>query len=215
MYNLSDPNIFPLFSIPVYKTSVLEYENEVIDFDEISSENFYLNEYTTERSIISKNQNILLEPEYKNIKSFVDCAIQDYIFGLLKFPTHIIPKCVCSWMIIGYPGSITKPHIHINSVFSGVFYLKSEEDSGDLVFTIPATHMSYITNTISPIPLDHNIYNATSWTIKPKTNDLIIFPSHLNHAVTENKSDEVRAAIAFNYFLTGPISFQNSNILSL
>jgi uncharacterized protein (TIGR02466 family) len=215
MPTLDTPNVFPLFSIPVYKTNVSGYENDVIEFDNLSSDEFYLNEYTTKQSIITNNQNILLDSKFSNLKSIIDEAVEDYVFGLLKLPRHIKLKCVCSWIVLGYPGSVTKPHIHINSVFSGIFYLKSEENSGDLVFSVPPTYNTYATSTIFPVPVEFNMYNSTSWSIKPKTNDIIIFPSHLDHSVTENKSGEVRAALAFNYFVVGDVSYQNSNVLVL
>lgn len=215
MHTLSDPIVHPLFSIPVYTTNITGYDNDVLDFDNLDSADYFLNQYTTEQSIITKNQNILLDSKFSHLKSIIDSAVEDYVFGLLKFPTHIKLKCVCSWIVLGYPGSTTKPHIHINSVFSGIFYLKSEENSGDLVFSVPPTYNTYATSTIFPVPVEFNMYNSTSWSIKPKTNDIIIFPSHLDHSVTENKSGEVRAALAFNYFVVGDVSYQNSNVLVL
>ena len=42
------------------------------------------------------------------------------------------------WANINPPGGYNRPHIHPNSHFSGVYYIKATKDSGDIVFNDPS-----------------------------------------------------------------------------
>ena len=47
------------------------------------------------------------------------------------------PKLGNMWANINYTNSYNKPHVHPNALFSGVYYVKSPENSGELVFNDP------------------------------------------------------------------------------
>jgi ectoine hydroxylase-related dioxygenase (phytanoyl-CoA dioxygenase family) len=51
--------------------------------------------------------------------------------------------------------------------------------------------------------VDYNIYNCQSWSITPKNNDIILFPSMLEHSSEPNRTDIPRYCIAFNVFVRG------------
>jgi len=199
-----DGKIFPLFSTPLLQLHATDYVNDVIDLNNIPYEEFY-NNRSQQYTMNSLDQNILLDERFKNIKDIIDAGVAEYVYGQLKIPPTINLRLVCSWMLLGFPGCITSTHMHTNSMFSGVFYIKSEENCGNIVFTPYQSQMTYTTPTVRPYPTEYNIFNSLTWTVTPKTNDLLVFPSHLQHEVTENVSDTVRCAIAFNYVLTGDI----------
>jgi uncharacterized protein (TIGR02466 family) len=50
---------------------------------------------------------------------------------------------------------------------------------------------------------EYNLMNSNSMKYKPKSGDVYLFPSHLNHSTTKNESDEQRICISFNYSLCG------------
>lgn len=214
MFNLGNPCVQPLFSIPVYSTQVEGYTNNVIDFDNIDYSQFMVNE-TQGLTFNSIDQNILLQDSFKDIKDIVDSGVEQYAYDFLKLPRELNLKLVCSWLVLGHPNSVTNYHMHVNSVFSGVFYIKSDENSGELVFKIPLSHLTYITPTIRPEPTEYNMLNSSTWSYQPVTNSLIIFPSHLQHSVSENLSGDFRCAVAFNYFLTGKVSDHNTAVLTI
>jgi uncharacterized protein (TIGR02466 family) len=122
---------------------------------------------------------------------------------------------VCSWAVVGGPNSMTPKHIHQNSIFSGTFYIKSEQGAGDLILTTPKSSTTFLPPAISPKMTGINIFNTKTWHITPKTGDIIIFPSHVFHEVSPNQSGQNRSCIAFNYFLTGPISNHETETLFL
>lgn len=211
---LEEGVIYPLFSTPLYHVNAPECNIDVINFDDLPYELFSSNE-KQDNTINSIEQNILGLEEFSDIKKHVDAAMCEYVFGQLKLPTNLDLKLVCSWMLIGFPGSKTNAHLHTNSMFSGIFYLKSEENAGDLIFSAEATALTYTSHVVKPIPTEFNLINSRSWTIKPKTKDIVIFPSHVLHEVTENLSGEIRCAIAFNYFMIGEISDMKTRKLYL
>ena len=43
------------------------------------------------------------------------------------------------WANINYPGNANRPHLHPNSLFSGVYWVKAPEKSGNLMLYEPKT----------------------------------------------------------------------------
>jgi hypothetical protein len=87
------------------------------------------------------------------------------------------------WFNINKRGSYNKLHNHVNTErliggASGVFYLKTPKNSGNIVFESK---------------------DKKQLEIESKEGHLLIFPIYLAHFVQESKSDEDRISIAFNY----------------
>lgn len=96
------------------------------------------------------------------------------------------------------------PHIHPQSIFSGVFYVKvpkTKESGGNIDFPHPSYQlMGY--DWLPSIKEKDNVYNAASWWLESIENRLYIFPSWLVHGVEPNMSKkEKRIAISFNIIL--------------
>ena len=102
-----------------------------------------------------------------------------------------------SWFITNRKGDYNVSHVHPNSFLSGVFYLNTYEDSGDLVFHHHAKNIDYHKQPIDAFKENVN-YNSDYWRVTPEDGDLIVFPSFLNHSVEENKNDFQRMVLSFN-----------------
>jgi len=99
------------------------------------------------------------------------------------------------WLNKNYYKDYNERHIHLNSVVSGIFYVKTNPKSGDLTF--------YRNNMLDiwmpdDIIKKFNHYNSSEWAFKPEDNYLFLFPSWLNHSVRPNLSQEERISISFN-----------------
>ena len=74
------------------------------------------------------------KPEYKQL-------VQELFKMQLKvFKTEWLdrePRIGNMWANINPPGGYNRPHIHPNSLFSGVYYVKTPPNCGKIVFTDP------------------------------------------------------------------------------
>ena len=99
------------------------------------------------------------------------------------------------WLNVNKPLSSNSPHKH-EGLFSGVYYLNGDENSGDIVFMTPIDCHEM---TIKPEMYEkNNEFNSATWHEKPVAGKLIIFPSWLIHYVKPNLSNMDRISIAFN-----------------
>ena len=92
-------------------------------------------------------------------------------------------------------------HNHPNNFLSGVYYLQTDDNSPNIVFTDPRQQ----SNVITPKASERTIHNSSAWWFKPKQNSILFFPSWLQHYVEQNKSKEKRISIAFNIMFNGII----------
>tara|TARA_B100000530_G_scaffold247610_1_gene162463 strand:- start:1090 stop:1650 length:561 start_codon:yes stop_codon:yes gene_type:complete len=109
---------------------------------------------------------------------------------------------IFSWVNINPKGSRNYRHHHFSPIepllFSGVYYVKVPENSGDIMFHDPrgslipsCLDMQYLYGNSSP----HVVR------ITPKAGECYYFPAWLEHDVNENESEEDRISISFNIFV--------------
>ena len=143
-----------------------------------------------------------------------DLALLGFSDNILKANSDEF-KITTSWATRTIRGSYGQFHCHTNSMFSGVFYIKSPENAGNLLLSHPLSVPTCVSSTIRPLFKENNIFNSKIFAHKPNDCDIIIFPSHVEHEVTRNMSGELRCCIAFNYFVEGTISPANGERLSI
>lgn len=108
---------------------------------------------------------------------------------------------VYAWVNINGKGDYNRVHNHKglldgDALWCGVFYVEVPDDSGSIVFLDPRGSMLSDVN--------HVIYNNTNdYEILPKSGQLVLFPSWLQHHVLPNKQSLERISVAFN--VTGKI----------
>ena len=76
-----------------------------------------------------------------------------------------------------------------------MFYLQVPKDSGSLIFHDPRPQSEVLS---PPKKQGENLHTAHRVTWEPKQNDLLVFPSWLQHEVEINNSQEERIVISFN-----------------
>ena len=105
------------------------------------------------------------------------------------------------WANINPKEGSNQPHIHPNSLFSGVYYVKSNPQAGRLKIYDPRPGIQMV----MPIrkegqPPKHLWRDAN---LDPVTGRVIMFPAWLWHAVEPNQSDELRISVSFNFIQHG------------
>jgi uncharacterized protein (TIGR02466 family) len=100
------------------------------------------------------------------------------------------------WININSKDSINLAHKHPGAFLSGVYYVKAQKNSGNIIFMNPIEAHEYV---IKQDMYDaNNGFNSATWWEEPYPGKLIIFPSWLTHYVNPNESVEDRISLAFN-----------------
>lgn len=193
---MSQFQVYNLWPIPVYKSEIpvrekwkvlikgLEYERTHVNNSDISKDRTILNSMPELKSEI-ENHCELFTRKYLTVKDNAKFYLQN------------------SWCNIHGPNEESQIHYHGNSLLSGVYYPILPKNSGDIAF-----HRSSIyTNTFhQSIKLDYEEnteVNASQYEIAVNEGTIVIFPSHLEHSVQKNNSDQLRYSIAFNFYVRG------------
>ena len=105
---------------------------------------------------------------------------------------------VSAWVNINPPEAFNMKHNHPTSDLSGVLWIKSQKDCGNIIFDSPrsfATHQE-IECYNEDFKENNNYFHSFSF--NPVAGRLLVFPSHLEHHVAFNESQEDRISVSFN-----------------
>jgi uncharacterized protein (TIGR02466 family) len=145
--------------------------------------------------------NLHEKPQYKKLTELISacCASVSKQNG---YDRSYRLQATTMWSIINPPGSSNRSHIHPASLWSGVYYVQTPENAGNIEFTDPRTQQLMM----PPRYVPNKKRSPTCWTkvnFTPKSGLLLIFPSWLYHSVAPNLSekkgtDSERVIISFN-----------------
>jgi hypothetical protein len=142
------------------------------------------------------------------LKQLLNSATNNFIVlhKELGYKKNLIPIIDNIWININPPGGTNQPHIHFDNILSGVFFLKSNQNSGRLMFPHPAINSSYHFHHKTVEKYNEN--NSTFCHHIPQEGKMVLFPSYALHYVEPNLSNEDRISIAFN---TKLLSLEKTN----
>ena len=109
------------------------------------------------------------------------------------------PKLRNMWANINPPGGYKNSHIHPNSLFSGVYYVKGQPNSGRLSLMDPRPGAQQCMPTRKKGKLPRELWRETYY--DPIPGRLIMFPAWMWHKVEPNKSNDIRISVSFNFIL--------------
>tara|TARA_Y100001951_G_scaffold85653_1_gene75681 strand:- start:81 stop:716 length:636 start_codon:yes stop_codon:yes gene_type:complete len=139
----------------------------------------------------SNDSYLLKHPPLSKIKEFILESLDKYTDLIMK--TKQKASITQAWMQRNPYGSFTHEHTHANSLISGVFYFRNEDHAA----------ITFTKDTVARIRPSIHTYtrlNSESFTFKPLSGDVILFPSGLRHSVPVNTKKESRYSLAFNSF---------------
>ncbi len=105
------------------------------------------------------------------------------------------------WANINPPGGMNRAHIHPNSLWSGVYYVKAPENSGQLKMEDPRSVALMVRPRQKAHKLPQRLYRETHY--EPIDGRCIMFPSWLMHCVDPNQSNDIRISVSFNFLQKG------------
>ena len=122
-------------------------------------------------------------------------AMQDEIFAK-ELLTHK-PVLGNMWANINYPGNFNRPHLHPNSLFSGVYWVKTPVKSGNLMMydPRPGNHTTMPNRKEGKMPPE--LWKEIHY--EPKAGRCIMFPAWMWHEVKPNESNDTRISVSFNF----------------
>ena len=139
------------------------------------------------------NQINIQECKSKTLKKI----IIDSLSGFTPISENV-SMVIEGWKNINAPGDFNVKHDHPRSNLSGVLWIKTAKNSGNLVFTSPQLFNKFqeLYNYTDEFKYDTKSY--MTYYFPPTEGRILLFPSSLEHEVEENKSNEDRISYSFN-----------------
>lgn len=195
-----------LFSKVVFETQLDYSKKELNNF--INTFKKFKIKDTTEikhNTKASETKYILNNKKFKSLKNNLLKQFNLFKNNVLKYENTNF-DITTSWLAISNEKDLGISHNHRNSFYSGIFYLKTPENCGDVQF------QNYDSNNFYIEPTVKNSYNSTQWQFKVKENLLLFFPSELYHTILKNNSKSNRISLAFNIVPKGRFGCSDSEL---
>jgi uncharacterized protein (TIGR02466 family) len=185
-----------LWPIPVYEAEIpvkqewedavinLEYERTHINNSDISKDRYILNNIPDLKSDIENHCELFVR-KYLTVEDNAKFYLQN------------------SWCNIHGPNEYSQIHYHASSLLSGVYYPIVPKNSGGISFHKNGIYTNIFHQSIRFEYDELNNLTAEKYTLNINNGTIVLFPSHLEHSVERNNSNENRYSIAFNFYVKG------------
>ena len=134
------------------------------------------------------------KPEYQQLITEL-MKMQKEVYDNEHIDRH--PRLGNMWANINPPDGMNQPHVHPNSLFSGVYYVKSQPKSGRLKIYDPRPGIQYSMPIRKPGNPGKDLWREAY--IDPIPGRIIMFPAWLWHSVEPNESNDIRISVSFNF----------------
>ena len=191
--NKENKKITGMFGVPIFeKDFVFKEKAELIEW----SKTLGGRKISNVGGFQSKDY-IAIKKEIK--KKFLDQLSKDVGDAIQAYgPGKFSLICTAVWTNINYPESWNVTHTHPQTDFTATVYLEVPDDSGILVIDNTDYVAAFQRFYSIPFSVD-SIFTRLKYNHYPRTDSLVIFPAHLPHSVTANKSNKERISISANF----------------
>jgi|TARA_R110000803_G_C11849585_1_gene305701 uncharacterized protein (TIGR02466 family) len=186
------PHVDPIFSYPIMlSTNEFNLDDQKLKYIlELERKQNFSN-------FISKNKYVLNDEMLIELKDWILNHLNMYFKDLMKYVDAEI-YITQSWINYTNFKQSHHRHNHGNSLISGVFYF--DEGNTPIVFTDP----------INKFPLkinksESNLFNDSQISYNTRKNQLMLFPSLLDHEVGVQDTEKIRMSLSFNTWVKGII----------
>jgi len=184
-------NIFP---VPVYKATVKNKINK----KDMSKYKVRKNEFNS----ITNYKDVL--KDFPKLKKEIEKHLNDYLKMVYDPSTNVKIYITESWLNFTEKGETHHRHNHPNSFISGVYYVCADENLDRINFVNDRK------GALEIVPKKYNDWNCASYYFGIKSQDILLFPSALEHFVNPVESTKTRISLAFNSFLKGELGSTNN-----
>jgi|694.fasta_scaffold81621_2 hypothetical protein len=194
---MTEHEIIPLFSVPIYKR---KFDIPPLDLNWVDFKD-------NTRNQIGQNFDILSDERLLLLKHIVLDVTTDYFYNVLHSDPKIEIYITDSWLNRTYKGRAHHQHRHPNSVLSGVLYLEGDYFSTTFHTPNPSFFMYK--------HLENTHLNAEIFHVNCSKNEVIVFPSKAQHEVLEYTGETPRITLSWNTFIRGKINEWGAERLTL
>ena len=147
---------------------------------------------------LSKSGTLLENKGLTNLKNFFIQKAKEYTQDILQIKDEIY--LTQSWSTLNKTDAFHRPHNHPNTFLSLVYYVQCED--GFISFDLNTSSLCEGFNFQYTVDKS-NVYNSQIWRLPVTTGDLVLFPGHIYHGTTPNRSKQSRIILGANFFIKG------------
>lgn len=147
------------------------------------------NLYTT----ISSGFDLLRYESFRRLGKVIGAETLSYARSLHYDVDRFPPRITDCWVNVYKTGDAQEAHVHQNNVLSGIYYVKTPDLCGELLF-----HSTLSDVMLDPPKTQIDELNTEVAAITPVAGQMVLFRSSLRHSVKPNRSTEDRISVAFN-----------------
>jgi uncharacterized protein (TIGR02466 family) len=137
-------------------------------------------------------------PEFKKLVNMLyDC--QKTVYEQEYYESE--PVLGNMWANINPPGGSNRAHQHPNSLWSGVYWIKTPKNCGELKIDDPRSVACMTRPRQKEGEKPARLFRETHY--EPIAGRCIMFPSWLMHCVDPNESNDIRISVSFNFLQKG------------
>lgn len=154
--------------------------------------------------------------ENTELVKFINEKLKDYCVNALS--TYQNLRITQSWCIKHHNRkSEIYNHTHTNSIVSGAYYIKCDSKSSPLILKSPSIlSRSQIDWDKDSLLLKDQSWMWKNYEIFPQEGLLVLFPSNVEHSVSQSIDNDDRCVLSFNTWFEGNIGNENAmNLLEI
>jgi uncharacterized protein (TIGR02466 family) len=123
----------------------------------------------------------------------------------IKRDSHYITNM---WANIANPNRRHSMHTHPNCLLSGLVYIRTPKNCGPTAFASPRM----LGKNLEPAYFKKNEFNSDVFVMPAEKGRMVIWPSHMPHAVEQGSANEIeeRIVVAFNIMIRGLIDISTA-----
>jgi uncharacterized protein (TIGR02466 family) len=143
------------------------------------------------------NDNLHTNKNFEELVNYIEQESAIFFNNVLGIKKEDV-KLSSMWSNVRKSNSKHHIHVHANSFFSGVIYLRTPKNPGDIIFSDPRAGASmFFADSKAGKPLSYR-----AWRYTPSAGLLLFFPSWLPHGTDSGIFDnDLRISLSFNYSL--------------
>ena len=188
----------PSGGIPLFPTGMVQLYNAPKSFmNNLDLSLFEFEQFDGQTKLRTRKfNNLLLHPEFKEVKEWVQKCAEDFLTNVLQieYEEFFFTE---SWLNISGKGGYQKIHNHSNSIISGTLYLKSEKDHPPLEFKKQKMEFEPFISLTEHYKMGNP--NTASTLGFPCTQDtMLVFNSHLYHGHDASQVESERIGLSWN-----------------